>query len=82
MRNLRDMLAKLPEDSAIKSDPAYLKKKEMIYYFIVGHLNNGNYDRFVSEEDEEPAKLWDTIKENYASSYGEKLSHVLANYSA
>ncbi|MBW0555786.1 hypothetical protein O181_095501 [Austropuccinia psidii MF-1] len=37
------MLTKLPEDSVIKTDPTYLKKQEMVYYFIywqaVGLLN-------------------------------------------
>ncbi|MBW0542417.1 hypothetical protein O181_082132, partial [Austropuccinia psidii MF-1] len=32
MTNLRDMLLEPP--NAIKIDPVYLKKKEMVYYFI------------------------------------------------
>ncbi|MBW0529121.1 hypothetical protein O181_068836 [Austropuccinia psidii MF-1] len=74
MRNLRDMLIKLPDDSAIKTDPTYLKKQEMVYYFIIGHLDDENYDKFVSEEGKEPAKLWDAIKEHYASSSGENIA--------
>ncbi|MBW0469151.1 hypothetical protein O181_008866 [Austropuccinia psidii MF-1] len=72
MRNLRDMLIEPP--STIKTDPNYLKKKEMVYYFIVGHLDDENYNKFVSDEDEEPYKLWNTIKENYASSSGENIA--------
>ncbi|MBW0477282.1 hypothetical protein O181_016997 [Austropuccinia psidii MF-1] len=74
MRNLRNMLSKLPENSYIKSDPTYLKKKEMVFYFIVGHLDDENYNKFVSEEEEEPAELWDAIKEHYASSTGENIA--------
>ncbi|MBW0481431.1 hypothetical protein O181_021146 [Austropuccinia psidii MF-1] len=71
-RNLRDMLIEPP--STIKTDPNYLKKKEMVYYFIVGHLDHQNYDKFVSDEDEEPYKLWHTIKEHYAFSSGENIA--------
>ncbi|MBW0561104.1 hypothetical protein O181_100819 [Austropuccinia psidii MF-1] len=72
MRNLWDMLIEPP--STIKTNPNYLEKKEMVYYFIVGHLDDENYNKYVSEEDEEPYKLWNTIKENYASSSGENIA--------
>ncbi|MBW0554559.1 hypothetical protein O181_094274 [Austropuccinia psidii MF-1] len=72
MRNLRDMLIEPP--STTKTNPNYLKKKEMVYYFLVGHLDDENYDKFVSYEDEEPYKLWNTIKEHYASSSGENIA--------
>ncbi|MBW0557404.1 hypothetical protein O181_097119 [Austropuccinia psidii MF-1] len=72
MRNLRDMLLEPP--SSVKIDPIYLKKKEMVYYFIVGHLDDENYDTFVSDEDEEPYQLWNSIKEHYASSSGENIA--------
>ncbi|MBW0489437.1 hypothetical protein O181_029152 [Austropuccinia psidii MF-1] len=71
MRSLRDMLIEPP--STIKTNPNYLKEKEMVYYFIVGHLDDENYDKFVSDEDEEPYKLWNAIKEHYASSSGESI---------
>ncbi|MBW0539383.1 hypothetical protein O181_079098 [Austropuccinia psidii MF-1] len=60
--------------STIKTDLNYLKTKEMVYYFIVGHLDDENYNKLVSDEDEEPYKLWNTIKENYASSSGENIA--------
>ncbi|MBW0580062.1 hypothetical protein O181_119777 [Austropuccinia psidii MF-1] len=72
MRNLRDMLLEPP--NTIKIDPVYLKKKEMVYYFIVGHLDDENYDKFVSDKDEEPYQLWNSIKEHYASSSGENIA--------
>ncbi|MBW0544846.1 hypothetical protein O181_084561 [Austropuccinia psidii MF-1] len=72
MRNLWDMLIEAP--STIKTNPNHLKKKEMVYYFIVGHLADENYNKYVSEEDEEPYKLWNTIKENYVSSSGENIA--------
>ncbi|MBW0540382.1 hypothetical protein O181_080097 [Austropuccinia psidii MF-1] len=72
MRNLRDMLIEPP--STIKTDPNYHKRKEMVYYFIVGHLDDENYDKFVSNGNEEPYKLWNTIKEHYASSSGENIA--------
>ncbi|MBW0482971.1 hypothetical protein O181_022686 [Austropuccinia psidii MF-1] len=72
MRNLRDMLLEPP--NAIKIDPVYLKKKEMVYYFIVGHLDDENYDKFVSDKDEEPYQLWNNIKEHYASSSSENIA--------
>ncbi|MBW0527185.1 hypothetical protein O181_066900 [Austropuccinia psidii MF-1] len=72
MRNLREMLIEPP--SAIKIDPIYLKKKEMVYYFIVAHLDDENYDKFFSNEDEEPYNLWNNIKENYSSSYGKNIA--------
>ncbi|MBW0500488.1 hypothetical protein O181_040203 [Austropuccinia psidii MF-1] len=72
MRNLRDILIEPP--NSIKINPIYLKKKEMVYYFIVGHLDNENYNKFVSDEDEEPHNLWNNIKEHYASSSGENIA--------
>ncbi|MBW0475229.1 hypothetical protein O181_014944 [Austropuccinia psidii MF-1] len=72
MRNLRDMLIEPP--STIKANANYLKKKEMVYYFIVGHLDYENYYKFVSNEDEEPYKLWNTIKEHYSSSSVENIA--------
>ncbi|MBW0535983.1 hypothetical protein O181_075698 [Austropuccinia psidii MF-1] len=33
-----------------------------------------NYNKFVSDEDEEPYKLWNRIKDNYASSSGENIA--------
>ncbi|MBW0500806.1 hypothetical protein O181_040521 [Austropuccinia psidii MF-1] len=72
MRNLRDMLIEPP--SAIKIDPICLKKQEMVYHFIVGHLDDENYDRFVSDKDEESYNLWNNIKEPYASSSGENIA--------
>ncbi|MBW0476878.1 hypothetical protein O181_016593 [Austropuccinia psidii MF-1] len=70
MRNLRDMLIKPP--STIKNNANYLKKKEMVYHFIVGHHDDENYEKFVSNETGKPYKLWKTIKEHYESSSGEK----------
>ncbi|MBW0478346.1 hypothetical protein O181_018061 [Austropuccinia psidii MF-1] len=72
MRNLRDMLIEPP--SAITVDPIYLKMKEMVYYFIVGHLDDKNYNKFVSDKDEGPYNLWNNIKEHYASSSGENIA--------
>ncbi|MBW0468627.1 hypothetical protein O181_008342 [Austropuccinia psidii MF-1] len=72
MRNLRDMLIETP--STVKTDPIYLKKKEMVYYFIVGHLNDENYEEFVSDGDEEPYEICNTIKYYYASSSGENIA--------
>ncbi|MBW0526793.1 hypothetical protein O181_066508 [Austropuccinia psidii MF-1] len=72
MRNLRDMLLEPP--GMVKIDPIYLKKKEMVYYFIVGHLDDENYDKFVSDKDEEPYPLWNSIKKHYASSSGENIA--------
>ncbi|MBW0530698.1 hypothetical protein O181_070413 [Austropuccinia psidii MF-1] len=72
MRNLRDMLLEPP--SSVKIDPIYLKEKEMVYYFIVGHLDDENYNKFVSNKDEEPYQLWNSIKEHYPSSSGENIA--------
>ncbi|MBW0483573.1 hypothetical protein O181_023288 [Austropuccinia psidii MF-1] len=72
MRNSRDILIEPP--STIKTNPTYLKKKEMVYYFIVGNLDDENYKKFVSDEDEKPYKCWNTIKEHYASSSGENIT--------
>ncbi|MBW0576563.1 hypothetical protein O181_116278 [Austropuccinia psidii MF-1] len=77
MRNLRDILIKPP--STIKANHNYFEKKDMVYYFIVGNLDDERYEKLVSEEDEEPYKLWSTIKEHYASSSGERLHHIFGN---
>ncbi|MBW0524371.1 hypothetical protein O181_064086 [Austropuccinia psidii MF-1] len=46
----------------------------MVYYFIVGHLNEENYDKFVSEDENDPVMLWKNIKDYYASSSAENIA--------
>ncbi|MBW0474953.1 hypothetical protein O181_014668 [Austropuccinia psidii MF-1] len=74
MRNLKGSL--YDDSSTMKSDPIKLKQSEMVYYFIVGHLDDENYDKFVSEDENDPVTLWKNIKDYYASSSAENIASV------
>ncbi|MBW0476520.1 hypothetical protein O181_016235 [Austropuccinia psidii MF-1] len=67
MRNLESFLEE-KEDSGIK------RKFKTVYYFIIGHLDSENYDKFVVDEDKHPGRLWRTIKEHYASTSAENIA--------
>ncbi|MBW0465833.1 hypothetical protein O181_005548 [Austropuccinia psidii MF-1] len=72
MRNLKGILYN--DLSTSKSDPIKLNQSKMVYYFIVGHLNDKNYDKFVSKDENDPVTLWKNIKDHYASSSAENLA--------
>ncbi|MBW0489426.1 hypothetical protein O181_029141 [Austropuccinia psidii MF-1] len=72
MRNLKGILYE--DSSTVKSDPIKLNQSKMVYYFIVGHLNDKNYDKFVSKDENDPVTLWKNIKDHYASSSAENLA--------
>ncbi|MBW0473782.1 hypothetical protein O181_013497 [Austropuccinia psidii MF-1] len=72
MRNLKGILYE--DSSTLKTDPIKLKQREMVYYFIVGHLDDENYDKFVSEDENDPVTLWKNIKDYYASSSAENIA--------
>ncbi|MBW0461123.1 hypothetical protein O181_000838 [Austropuccinia psidii MF-1] len=46
----------------------------MVYYFIVRHLDDEKYDKFLSKDENEPVTLWKNIKDNYASSSSENIA--------
>ncbi|MBW0561768.1 hypothetical protein O181_101483 [Austropuccinia psidii MF-1] len=72
MRNLESFL----EETVIeeKEDSAINRQRQTVYYFIIGHLDSENYDKFVVDEDKHPGRLWRTIKEHYASTSAENIS--------
>ncbi|MBW0512945.1 hypothetical protein O181_052660, partial [Austropuccinia psidii MF-1] len=72
MRNLEIFL----EETTIedKEDGLIKRQRQMVYYFIIGHLDSENYDKFVVDEDKHPGRLWKTIKEHYASTSAEKIA--------
>ncbi|MBW0463410.1 hypothetical protein O181_003125 [Austropuccinia psidii MF-1] len=72
MRNLEGLLEK---DSLKENDNENIKRqRQIVYYFIIGHLDAENYDKFVVDEDKDPASLWYTIKEHYASTSAENIA--------
>ncbi|MBW0527946.1 hypothetical protein O181_067661 [Austropuccinia psidii MF-1] len=72
MRNLEGFL----EETTIedKEDSGIKRQRQTVYYFIVGHLDSENYDKFVVDEDKHPGRLWRTIKEHYASTSAENIA--------
>ncbi|MBW0526256.1 hypothetical protein O181_065971 [Austropuccinia psidii MF-1] len=76
MRNLEHLL------NPGKPDNDDQKQKQTVFYFIVGHLDAENYDKFVSEDSKDPSKLWCSIKEHYASTSAENVaSHIGKRFS-
>ncbi|MBW0523600.1 hypothetical protein O181_063315 [Austropuccinia psidii MF-1] len=72
MRNLKGIL---DDDSRIRqTDPLQIKQSEMVYHFIVWHLDDKKYDKFVSEDRNNPVVLWKNIKDYYASSSAENIA--------
>ncbi|MBW0531432.1 hypothetical protein O181_071147 [Austropuccinia psidii MF-1] len=71
MRNLEHLLN---PGKINNEDP---KQKQTVFYFIVGHLDSENYDKFVSEDSKDPSKLWCSIKEHYASTSAENVASHL-----
>ncbi|MBW0481433.1 hypothetical protein O181_021148 [Austropuccinia psidii MF-1] len=72
MRNLKGILYE--DSSTLKTDPIKLKQSKMVYYFIVGHLDDENYDKFVSKNENDPVTLWKNIKDYYASLSAENIA--------
>ncbi|MBW0575048.1 hypothetical protein O181_114763 [Austropuccinia psidii MF-1] len=50
------------------------KQKQTILYFIIGHLDAENYNKFVSEDGKDPSKLWYSITEHHASTSVENVA--------
>ncbi|MBW0536835.1 hypothetical protein O181_076550 [Austropuccinia psidii MF-1] len=71
MRNLEHLL------NPGKPDNEDLKHKQIVFYFIVGHLDAENYDKFISEYSKDPSKLWCSIKEHYSSTSAENVASHL-----
>ncbi|MBW0477402.1 hypothetical protein O181_017117 [Austropuccinia psidii MF-1] len=72
MRNLKGIL---DDGSRIrKTDPCKIKQSEMVYHFIVWHLDDEKYDKFVSEDKNDPVVLWKNIKDYCASSSAENIA--------
>ncbi|MBW0531221.1 hypothetical protein O181_070936 [Austropuccinia psidii MF-1] len=72
MRNLEHLL------DLNKPNDEYPKQKQTVFYFIVGHLDAENYDKFVSKDSKDPSKLWCSIKEHYSSTPTENVaSHIV-----
>ncbi|MBW0527467.1 hypothetical protein O181_067182 [Austropuccinia psidii MF-1] len=55
------------------------KQKQTVFYFIIGHLDSENYDKFVSNDSKDPSKLWCSIKGNYDSTSAENVSSHFGN---
>ncbi|MBW0501424.1 hypothetical protein O181_041139, partial [Austropuccinia psidii MF-1] len=72
MRNLESFL----EETTIedKEDGGIKRQHQTVYYFIIGHLDSENYNKFVVDEDKHPGRLWKTIKEHYASTSAENVA--------
>ncbi|MBW0524306.1 hypothetical protein O181_064021 [Austropuccinia psidii MF-1] len=72
MRNLEGLLEK---DSLKENDDESIKRqRQIVYYFIIGHLDAENYDKFAVDENRDPASLWNSIKEHYASTSAENIA--------
>ncbi|MBW0488152.1 hypothetical protein O181_027867, partial [Austropuccinia psidii MF-1] len=65
---LEETVIEKKEDSGIK------RQCQTVYYFIIGHLDSENYDKFVVDEDKHPGRFWRTIKEHYASTSAENIA--------
>ncbi|MBW0571599.1 hypothetical protein O181_111314 [Austropuccinia psidii MF-1] len=71
MRSLESFL----EETVIeeKEDSGIKRQRQTVYYFLIGHLDSENYDKFVVDEDKNPERLWRNIKEHYASTSAENI---------
>ncbi|MBW0540376.1 hypothetical protein O181_080091 [Austropuccinia psidii MF-1] len=72
MRNLEGLLEKdlLKE----KNDECIKRQRQIVYFFIIGHLDAENYEKFDVDENRNPASLWNSIKEHYASTSSENIA--------
>ncbi|MBW0478818.1 hypothetical protein O181_018533 [Austropuccinia psidii MF-1] len=72
MRNIKSFL----EETTIedKEDGGIKRQRQMVYYFIIGHLDSENYNKFVVDEDKHPGRLWKTIKQHYESTLAENIA--------
>ncbi|MBW0541347.1 hypothetical protein O181_081062 [Austropuccinia psidii MF-1] len=59
MRNLKEIFNDNSEIS--KTGPLKIKQRKMVYYFIVGYLDDENYNKFVSEDKSDQVLLWRNI---------------------
>ncbi|MBW0522303.1 hypothetical protein O181_062018 [Austropuccinia psidii MF-1] len=70
----KDLKGILHEDSSnMESNFFKLKQSEMVYYLIVGHLDDKNYEKFVSEDENYPVALWKNINDYSASPSSENI---------
>ncbi|MBW0463735.1 hypothetical protein O181_003450 [Austropuccinia psidii MF-1] len=69
MRNLKGILDN--KERIRKTDPLKINKSELVYYFMIGYLDDKNYAKFVSEDKKNPGMLWKNIEDYYSYSSAE-----------